>query len=280
MRQGQKRSRGRNNTYNANQRGNQSNKNILTRSHESNGPDVKVRGTPAAIVEKYQQLARDAQSAGDGVMAEAYYQHAEHYYRLIQLHTAQQEEQQREREAREQKEREAREARGDFSDRGDRTRSDRDDEDADGEDGRGRRGRRRRNRDDRDERSDRGERSDRSERDFQPRGDREEHSARSDVEESADAPAPTLAASDADAGHGGVIGDPPQDAEEKPRRKRRTKAEMEAARAAEASEDGEAEVRPRTRRPRKAKEPSAAPDAEVAGNTADELPSFIADPAE
>jgi hypothetical protein len=57
--------------------------NPLTRSFESNGPDVKVRGTPQHIAEKYVQLARDAHSAGDTVMAEGYLQHAEHYYRII-----------------------------------------------------------------------------------------------------------------------------------------------------------------------------------------------------
>lgn len=49
---------------------------------DSNGPDVKLRGTPQTIAEKYMQMGRDAQSAGDSVAAENYYQHAEHYYRL------------------------------------------------------------------------------------------------------------------------------------------------------------------------------------------------------
>jgi Domain of unknown function (DUF4167) len=49
---------------------------------DSNGPDVKLRGTPQTIAEKYMQLARDAASSGDRVMAESYYQHADHYYRL------------------------------------------------------------------------------------------------------------------------------------------------------------------------------------------------------
>ncbi len=53
------------------------------RTYDSNGPDVKVRGTASHIFEKYQQLARDAQSAGDRVTAENYLQHAEHYYRLM-----------------------------------------------------------------------------------------------------------------------------------------------------------------------------------------------------
>jgi len=57
--------------------------NPLSRSFESNGPDVKIRGTPQHIMEKYTQLARDAQSAGDPVQAENYLQHAEHYYRII-----------------------------------------------------------------------------------------------------------------------------------------------------------------------------------------------------
>jgi hypothetical protein len=57
--------------------------NPLTRSYESNGPDVKVRGTAQHIAEKYMTLARDAQSSGDRVMAENYLQHAEHYNRII-----------------------------------------------------------------------------------------------------------------------------------------------------------------------------------------------------
>lgn len=57
--------------------------NPLSRSYESNGPDVKIRGTAHHIGEKYLQLARDAQSAGDPVMAESFLQHAEHYFRLI-----------------------------------------------------------------------------------------------------------------------------------------------------------------------------------------------------
>lgn len=63
--------------------------NPLTRSYESNGPDVKVRGTPAHIAEKYMTLARDALSSGDIVAAEAYFQHAEHYNRIIAAAQAQ-----------------------------------------------------------------------------------------------------------------------------------------------------------------------------------------------
>src|SRR6266487_3036774 len=74
MRNGQnKRMRGRN----------RKGQNPLTRIYESNGPDVKVRGTASHVAEKYIQLARDAQASGDPVAAENYYQHAEHYFRLI-----------------------------------------------------------------------------------------------------------------------------------------------------------------------------------------------------
>jgi len=78
MRNGQqnKRMRGRNHHHRKNQ-------NPMSRVYESNGPDVKIRGNPAHIAEKYVQLARDAQASGDPVSAENYYQHAEHYYRLI-----------------------------------------------------------------------------------------------------------------------------------------------------------------------------------------------------
>jgi hypothetical protein len=51
--------------------------------YESNGPNVKVRGTGSTIAEKYQQLARDAHTSGDLVAAEAYHQYAEHYHRLL-----------------------------------------------------------------------------------------------------------------------------------------------------------------------------------------------------
>jgi hypothetical protein len=56
--------------------------NLHSKFYESNGPDVKVRGTASNIAEKYQQLARDAHTAGDLVTAEAYHQYAEHYYRI------------------------------------------------------------------------------------------------------------------------------------------------------------------------------------------------------
>lgn len=63
--------------------------NPLTRSYESNGPDVKVRGTAMHIAEKYMTLARDALSSGDNVAAENYLQHAEHYNRIVAAAQAQ-----------------------------------------------------------------------------------------------------------------------------------------------------------------------------------------------
>jgi hypothetical protein len=63
--------------------------NPLTRSYESNGGDVKIRGTALHVAEKYVQLARDAQSSGDRVAGENYLQHAEHYYRIVAAAQAQ-----------------------------------------------------------------------------------------------------------------------------------------------------------------------------------------------
>ncbi|MBD8891968.1 DUF4167 domain-containing protein [Roseibium litorale] len=57
--------------------------NPLSRTYESNGPDVKIRGTALHVAEKYQQLARDAQASGDRIMSENYFQHAEHYLRIV-----------------------------------------------------------------------------------------------------------------------------------------------------------------------------------------------------
>jgi hypothetical protein len=85
MRNGQnnnKRMRNRNNNNN-NNNNNRRGQNPMTRVYESNGPDIKIRGTASHVAEKYVQLARDARSSGDPVAAENYYQHAEHYFRLI-----------------------------------------------------------------------------------------------------------------------------------------------------------------------------------------------------
>lgn len=81
MRQGHQNKRGRGRS--------RKNSNPLSRNYESNGPDVKIRGSASHIAEKYASLARDAQSSGDPVSAENYWQHAEHYYRIIQAAEAQ-----------------------------------------------------------------------------------------------------------------------------------------------------------------------------------------------
>jgi hypothetical protein len=79
MRSGQqnKRGRGRNNNNS------RKNGNPLSRTYDSTGPDVKIRGTAQHIADKYGAMARDALGAGDTVMAENYLQHAEHYNRII-----------------------------------------------------------------------------------------------------------------------------------------------------------------------------------------------------
>lgn len=59
------------------------NGNNAHRNFDSNGPDVKIRGTASHIFERYCQLARDANSSGDRVAAESFLQHAEHYYRIM-----------------------------------------------------------------------------------------------------------------------------------------------------------------------------------------------------
>ena len=81
MRQGQQNRRGRG-------RGRKP-QNPLARNYESNGPDVKIRGTAAHIAEKYMSLARDALASGDIIGAESYLQHAEHYNRIIMAAQAQ-----------------------------------------------------------------------------------------------------------------------------------------------------------------------------------------------
>jgi hypothetical protein len=60
------------------------------RTFDSSGPEIKIRGSASHVYEKYLQLARDANSGGDRVMAENYLQHAEHYYRIMAAAAAQQ----------------------------------------------------------------------------------------------------------------------------------------------------------------------------------------------
>lgn len=80
--------------------------NIVNRVFESSGPEGKVRGTPQQIIEKYTQLARDAQLANDRVAFENFQQHAEHYTRLLseaqREQDARREQQERDRERQQQ----------------------------------------------------------------------------------------------------------------------------------------------------------------------------------
>lgn len=61
----------------------------LNRNHvfDSSGPDMRMRGTAQQLFEKYLQVGRDATGAGDRVMAESYFQHAEHYFRILNAMT-------------------------------------------------------------------------------------------------------------------------------------------------------------------------------------------------
>ena len=96
--------------------------NVVNRVFDSSGPEGKVRGTPQQIIDKYNQLARDAQLSGDRVAAENFQQHAEHYLRLLSVaqkeqdaRREEQERQNRERQAerdRERAKRQEREANG------------------------------------------------------------------------------------------------------------------------------------------------------------------------
>jgi len=78
----QRRSRGRGNNSGGNNNGG-GRRGSRNQSYESNGPEVKVRGSAQQVLDKYLQLARDCQTGGDRVKAEAYLQFAEHYYRIV-----------------------------------------------------------------------------------------------------------------------------------------------------------------------------------------------------
>src|SRR4051812_9326116 len=81
---GMKRQRGRNRGGGGGSGGGKPQAQNANRAFDSNGPEgVKVRGNAQHVFEKYQQLARDANAAGDRVLGENYLQHAEHYFRLI-----------------------------------------------------------------------------------------------------------------------------------------------------------------------------------------------------
>jgi hypothetical protein len=76
-------SRSRNKQNNNNNNRNRQVGNVVNRVFDSSGPEGKVRGTPQQIIEKYTQLARDAQLSNDRVAHENFQQHAEHYTRML-----------------------------------------------------------------------------------------------------------------------------------------------------------------------------------------------------
>jgi hypothetical protein len=77
MRQGNNSRRGRGRS------GRRPNINPRSQTFDSNGPEGRIRGNPSQVYEKYLALARDAQLSGDRIHAEALFQYAEHYYRLL-----------------------------------------------------------------------------------------------------------------------------------------------------------------------------------------------------
>lgn len=190
MRPGQqnKRGRGRSGSNNNSGGGNRKGQNPLSRSYDSSGPDVKIRGTAQHVAEKYMNLARDAQSSGDRVMAENYLQHAEHYNRIILTAQAQMQE-------RFQRDDTASQAR-DSQDQDDDDRDTDDDNDGNVQDQRNDQQDRseRHSRQDRSERQDRGERNERQER--SDRGERQERRPRQEQQPKpvydADSPQPVI----------------------------------------------------------------------------------------
>jgi hypothetical protein len=84
MRQPQNAKRGRGRGRRGNMSGNHNHVPNRNTSHESNGPDVKLRGNAQQLHEKYMALAHDAATSGERISAEAYTQFADHYFRLHQ----------------------------------------------------------------------------------------------------------------------------------------------------------------------------------------------------
>lgn len=85
MRPGQnKRSRNRNNNnLNGNHPNNRPRPPHRMQTFDSSGPSVKIRGNAYQVFERYVALAREASSSGDRIAAENFYQHAEHYFRVM-----------------------------------------------------------------------------------------------------------------------------------------------------------------------------------------------------
>ncbi|SEL31841.1 DUF4167 domain-containing protein [Pacificibacter marinus] len=205
MRSSKNRSRSKPNNRNNN---NRSATNVVNRVFDSSGPESKVRGTPQQIIEKYNQLARDAQLSNDRVAAENFQQHAEHYTRL--LGAAQKElDIQREQQEREQQERRDRQEaeRIERAERAERN----------GE--RPERNEQRQERSDRPERTERNERSDRNDR--RPRKDTDEQPRVVAVPGEGDQPdiAASIAVDTSDTTDSGLVATPEEETP-KPKRAR------------------------------------------------------------
>src|SRR5580700_8368067 len=54
-----------------------------SQTFDSNGPSVKIRGNAYQVYERYLTLAREAQTSGDRIASENFFQHAEHYFRVM-----------------------------------------------------------------------------------------------------------------------------------------------------------------------------------------------------
>ncbi len=50
---------------------------------DSGGGEMRIRGNAWQVHERYLNMARDAAAAGDRIAAENFFQHADHYYRMI-----------------------------------------------------------------------------------------------------------------------------------------------------------------------------------------------------
>ncbi|WP_158968052.1 DUF4167 domain-containing protein [Chachezhania sediminis] len=99
--------------------------NVVNRVFDSSGPEGKVRGTPQQIIDKYNQLARDAQLANDRVATENFQQHAEHYLRMLS-EAQREQDQRREEQERQNRDRQAERDRDRDRDRSNNNRQDRD----------------------------------------------------------------------------------------------------------------------------------------------------------
>lgn len=133
MKSSRSRSRPKNNR---NRGGSNQGGNVVNRVFDSSGPEGKVRGTPQQVIEKYNQLSRDAQLSNDRVAMENFQQHAEHYLRLLseaqrEMDAKRDEQERQNRERQEEQDRQNRERQAER----DRERAERQEREGNGDDG-------------------------------------------------------------------------------------------------------------------------------------------------